>query len=240
VGFVVALYTAVTKAASHAMREMPGHERTNETPAEASLAFDDSDGLKRQIADVNERLENLAVAFATKAANTDGFEEEARANIKQLGKSHNESRDFTRIQLVSIYNALNATHQRERMAMLSKVINVEAEELQERVAHNAHLDEHQWKSWEAKLRAWRTKLEEWCAIANCYLRGTSDMVLTVSEEEMLAASPAANVGQFHAHGAFEIYKGFTIRFAKWQVWHEQAENEALRVALNGTAGSRPL
>jgi hypothetical protein len=159
--------------------------------------------------------------------------------ISALDRTHKTVQHDSRQQFISLYDALNAIHQRERMDELATQIESRAASLRGPTENRTELDEDEWEAWEVDQRAWRSVLEEWCSIAECYSPGIKEKILLVLEDD-LQATGVAQVGQFHSPEAFLIYKGFNIRFKNWLNWREDGRKAVTLVSIRGTANSRPI
>lgn len=183
------------------------------------------DGLKKQIGSDRETDRANVAALGDK--------------IEALGRLTNQNLDFARQQIASLYVALNAVYQRERLAALSKELEIQSEYLRAPTTEGKQFDDYGWHEWKQKHSAWREMLTEWCAIANCYSGNTSDKVLFVSEDE-LQTGGEAKASQFPSAEDFMTYKGFNIRYFKWFYWQDEVREAMLQVARNGTASSHPI
>jgi len=180
--------------------------------------------------------EKVALVDATRAAEVAGVYEQVDKLRREYLAHHSLNADTLRHRFDNIYSSLAAIWHRERLHFLGSQIESVAGELAAPTQAGTHYDETTWEIWEANEASWRNTVLTWCGIAESYVPGISERVLTSSDDHYRQKG-VAKVGQFPDPEAYIAYKAFCAVWKNWCGWKDEAQRAVHQVAFNGHVDS---
>lgn len=246
---ISALLLAILAWAYRRFKPLPVAESE---PAPESVAYDDT-RIRRDIANLNQTVRSVIDDYqrmsGVEARLTDALDalktqiqaEDAKTIThfymleEQLGRlvaAQSLEQDKFRDEVNSLYGALAAILDREKILKWGAEIEVGAKHLSTPTDEKARFSAEQWEEWERKETIWRSWLSRWLQTAECYRKGVQDAVFSTPESAYKGGWSISD-DQFPTSKAVYSYQTFRIILKHWNDWRGEVERSLEQAAFNG-------